>query len=403
MTGIRSGSAHRLLQVVLLLGLLAGFSSCKEENRRHPLENDGIPPAPISEVQVENLPGAARIAYSLPADEDLLYVQADYEIRPGVKQETKASFFDNALVVRGFGDTNPHEVQLYAVDRGGNKSDVVTATVHPLLPPVQAVYDSLDYYEDFGGISVSFVNGAQADIVVNVIVRDPSGEWVDYDRDYTSQASGLFTVRGLESRPTEFGVYVRDRWSNMSDTLIKTLTPLFEQELDKALFKPLVLPTDAASTWPLADLWNNNTVQLSGFHSNGNEGFPESFTMDLGVKAKLSRFRTWQVHDGREYSSGNIKQFELWGSNAPASDGSWDSWTLLGEFEIVKPSGMAVGQLSNEDIATAAAGDESLVPIAAPAVRYLRFKVISTFASPPNSSTGSAWLIELGFWGQVQP
>lgn len=41
---------------------------------------DSIAPGTVSNVQVENLPGAARITYDLPDDEDLLAVEAVYTI-----------------------------------------------------------------------------------------------------------------------------------------------------------------------------------------------------------------------------------------------------------------------------------------------------------------------------------
>lgn len=380
------------------------LSACKQDNLRTPVENDGVAPDPISDVRIDNLHGSARISYTLPADQDLLYVQADYEIREGVKEEKKASFYDNSMVLEGFGDTTEHKVDLYAVDRGGNKSQVVTVTVKPLLSPVQQAYDSLSYVEDFGGVTVSFKNETQANIVITVMIKDSTGTWVDYDKDYTSQAGGNFSVRGLDPVPTVFGVFIQDRWDNHSDTLVKTLTPLFEEEMDKNKFKVLAFDTDTKNDWALTGLWDNNTVATTaGFHSENNAGFPQTFTFDMGVKAKLSRFRIWPVHDGREYSSSNIKQFEVWGSNAPNPDGSFDGWILLNNYEVVKPSGLPVGTLSNEDQETAANGIEFIVPLDAPAVRYIRFKILSTFASPPNSATGGAWLLELAFWGQTEP
>lgn len=392
--------------LISMIGICLLFlSACKQDNLRTPLENDGVAPGQVTKVHVENLHGGARIGYALPADIDLLYIQADYEIRKGIKEEKKASFYDNSMVIQGFGDTIEYPVQLYAVDRSGNKSEPVTVMVKPLLPPVRETYNSLSYAKDFGGITVTFQNPTQANIVITAMTKDSTGDWVDYDKDYTSQASRNFSVRGLSPVPTTFGVFVQDRWDNHSDTLVKTLTPLYEEELDKSKFKPLVLSTDAENIWDWPELWDNKMGEndRQGWRSASNLGLPVSFTIDLGVKAKLSRLRTWQVHDGREYSSSNIKQFQLWGSNDPNPDGSWDSWTLMGNYEIVKPSGLPAGQISNEDVETAAAGDESIVPLAAPAVRYVRFKIISTYASPPNSTAGGAWITEVAFWGQPEP
>lgn len=391
----------RAISGITIIGAAClAMPSCKQQEIRVPLENDKNAPAQVTNVKVESLHGGARINYSIPHDEDLLYVQADYKIRDEIKQEVTASYYANSLEIHGFADTSSHEVILYAVDRSGNKSEPVTVKVNPLKSPVQLAYDSLTYDADFGGIHVNIKNEAQGNLVTTVMIKDSTGDWEEYDKNYSGLPDIDFSVRGLPSVTTTFGVFIRDRWDNHSDTLVKVLKPYFEEELDKNKFNELFLDNDTKSTWALSGLWNISTTQFSGWHSANNAGVPVWFTFDLGVKAKLSRFRTWQVHDGREYSSGNIKQFQVWGSNDPNPDGTFDSWTKLMDCEVKKPSGLPMGQLTNEDKETAAAGDEFVLPLSAPPVRYIRFKIISTFANPAGSVTGSSWLLELSFWGQ---
>src|SRR3546814_11389344 len=62
---------------------------------------------------------------------------------------------------------------------------------------------------------------------------------------YTNLRRGDFSTRGLPSEETEFGVYIRDRWGNLSDTLLVTLKPLFEILLDRTQMRGVTLPTDA--------------------------------------------------------------------------------------------------------------------------------------------------------------
>src|SRR3546814_16969533 len=84
---------------------------------------------------------------------------------------------------------------------------------------------------------------------------------------------------------------------------------------------------------------------------------PERCEFVRGERAKLSGIRIWGIRKGREYSSGNIREFEIWGSDDPSPDGSYDGWTLMGEYEVIRPSGLSVGdELTTEDIATAEAG-----------------------------------------------
>ena len=390
--------------VLLLLGCSILWSGCKEENLRVPLGNDASAPGQISNIRIERLAGGARLTYAIPKDMDFLYVQADYDIRPGVPGQAVASSYKNWMVIQGFGDTSVHQISLSVVDRSGNESEPVTVDVKPLLAPVQAAYDSLAYEADFGGIHVSTSNSTQGDLVLSTIYKDSTGEWVDYDRHYTGLPGIDYSVRGLPSVPTTFGVYIQDRWGNYSDTLVQEFTPYYEVLLDKSKFTAVTnLPNDTKSTWSLSGLWDGKAPEstgYSGFHAPGGVGLPMSFTFSLGVKARLSRFRTFQVHNDREYSSGNIKQFELWGSNDPSPDGSFDSWTLLQTCEVVKPSGLPGTQLSNEDKETAEAGDEFTLPLNSPPVKYLRINIISTFASPPNAARADAWLLEVSFWGE---
>ena len=107
---------------------------------------------------------------------------------------------------------------------------------------------------------------------------------------------------------------------------------------------------------------------------------PIPWTMDLGQEAKLSRVIVWQRNGRYLYNHGNPRKFELWGSNDPNLDGSWDSWTKLGTFEGTKPSGLPLGEVSNEDLVYAESGEEFAIPLEAPSVRYIRFLTIETWS-----------------------
>ncbi|HYH55458.1 MAG TPA: DUF4959 domain-containing protein, partial [Anseongella sp.] len=165
--------------VILSAALLANaLGSCKEEITNAPVENDGSAPGPVSNVSVENLPGSARITYSVPKDPDLLYVKAEFESQPGILRESRGSFFTNSILVEGFGDTDSYEVKLYAVDRSENISEPVTVQIQPLTPPVEEVFKTVVIKEDFGGANVQFTNEHEAGIAVVVLTRDSLGELV---------------------------------------------------------------------------------------------------------------------------------------------------------------------------------------------------------------------------------
>ena len=76
-----------------------------------------------------------------------------------------------------------------------------------------------------------------------------------------------------------------------------------------------------------------------------------------------------------------MKTFELYGSNNPSSDGSFNSWTLLGAYTSVKPSGLPVGQNTSADVAYAKAGEEFTIASGTPQSRYYRFKLLSNWGN----------------------
>ncbi len=348
-----------------------------------PVENDGVPPGPLSQLSVTNLNGAAEISYQVPSDPDLLYVRAVYTTKQGEVRETKVSRHHSSIRVEGFGDTDAYEVELYAVDRGENASTPVQVTVHPLSPPMQLSRASLEVQPTFGGISINFDNSAKDNLAFVVLANDSLGQFVPIHTYYTRLPKGEFAVRGLASEETRFGLFVRDRWGNLSDTLYTLQTPLFEIQLDRTLMRDYTLPTDA----PLGYSGSVNalfdgilTDSKRGYHSGDAARMPQWFTYDMGVKAKLSRL-TWFMREGSNYYSlHNPRVIEIWGSNNPDPDGSWDSWELLVSYEQVKPSGLPRGQLSAEDQVAAAAGETIIFPIDVPEVRYIRWKTLQNWS-----------------------
>lgn len=376
--------------------------SCQKTEREIPVSGDDTAPTPVSNVKVENIPGGATISYTLPDSKDLLYVLADYNIRDTMPMQKKASYYNNNVTVEGFPDTEAHDVVLYAVSRGDKKSEPVTVTINPLTPPVTSVFESLSMEPTFGGVHVSFVNKSKGNVKITVLTPDSLGDLVTSDIFYTKLDSGSFSVRGYDSIPRKFGIFVRDRWNNYSDTLFEEITPFFEQQLDKSKFKEANLQTDTyephtgfssvSVVWD--DVWDGGSV----FHTKPNTGIPQWFTFDLGVTARLSRFKFYHRSTGSTdgaYYAGDPKVIEVYGSNDPNPDGSWDSWTLLGSFESKKPSGE--DSPTTEDLQYACVdGEDFEFPLDAPAVRYLRFKIMATWGGVTYM-----YISELTFWGSL--
>lgn len=391
---------HKYLLIACLGMLLFGGCHEKEYYREPFVKGDKIPGA-VTKVHVDNFPGGAKIVYQIPDDPGFWYVEADFK-RNGKQVKVRSSSYNNYIIVDGFGDSSKHTVKLYSVNRSLNKSKPVAVGVKPLTPPIYKVFNSLSIGNTFGGVYVNFKNKDSANIALIVLTKDSLNEWVNAgDIYHTSRKEGSFSVRGYDSTERTFGVYVRDRWGNLSDTLVGDFKPLFEQELDKSLFRVVNLPTDynkpnlghqiEAHAW-------NGSLSENDFTTEPGHGLPQWFTFDLGVKARLSRLVVWTRQSSRFlYNSGAVKKWQIWGSNDPNTDGSWDSWQLLLTCTAVKPSGLPAGQNTAEDLAAVKAGWEFTFPLNTPPVRYIRWKTLANWGNVSHIT-----ITEITLYGQVQ-
>jgi hypothetical protein len=387
----------RNLFICAIAIMLLAIGSCKQDHVG-PVNSDGTPPGPVSNVTVVNLNGAARISYALPTDADLLYIKAIYTSKQGAVRETKVSRTNSNLTVVGFGDTDAYKVTLYAVDNGENVSSPVDVVVHPLKPAVKLVRDSITVSPDFGGVNVKFVNPTEESLAIVVLSNNNLNQFAPINTNYTNLKRGDFTVRGLAAVPTKFGVFVRDRFGNLSDTIIVTLTPLFEQLLDRTKMKGLVLPTDAPLGYngTIAGLFDGN-IHDGFYHSGDAAVMPQQFTYDMGVTAKLSRM-SYFMRDQFFFALHSPKVVEIWGSNNPNPNGSYDSsWILLTKYTDIKPSGLPVGQLSQADFDQGSAGESIIFPLSIPKVRYIRFRTLENW-------TGGTYVnfYEIMMWGDTK-
>lgn len=395
---------------IYLLSFALAAAGCADSDLLRPYgPDDGRGPDPVADVSVRNFPGGATLRYRLPSDRDLAYVKATFVGTDGCPREVRASGYVDSLRIEGFGDTRDYRVEVRACDKFENASLPVEVTVTPETPPMQRVFESLDYEVDFGGFVVHFENEAKSDVAIYVLRRDAaSGTLEYYDVYYTGQAKGSYSVRGLPAEENEFGLYVADRWGNVSATMTFTDCPWPEEKLDKKLFQAVPygrIPGDIS--WSEfagnpANLWNDVISAWDFAHTDYPAEFPHRTTFDLGVLAKLSRIRTWmRPNEDTRWKHGTWKVFRIYGCEelpeAPSAADPLAGWTLLGDFVSVKPSGLPLGQENDEDIALTAEGEEFSFDRAAPAVRYLRIEVDMSWSGMKCSA-----MTELSLWGDVQ-
>ncbi len=374
------------------------FFSCQKVERSTPVNAQDSAPGEVSNIQVKNIPGGATLSYALPESKSLLYVLAEYSIRKGVVLNKKSSYYNNSLTIKGFPKTNTYNVKLYAVSRGGKKSNPVSVEINPLTPPVISIFQSLRMRPTFGGVNVQFENETEAKVKLTVLTPDSLSDLTTADIFYTSWESGDFSVRGYDSIPRRFGVFVRDRWNNYSDTVFAEITPYFEKKLDKSKFSAVQLDNDTYKPHNgfLGEtaLWDGlETVQASAFQTEIGTPIPQWFTINLGKKVVLSRFKMFHKMNGGAYRAGDPKHFEIWGTNNPTQNGSWANWHLLGSFVNNPPSGEVPATEEDKEYASTVGTDYEF-PVGNDAYQYIRFKTIDNWGN-----VSFIYIGELTFWG----
>lgn len=383
-------------EIICCLFFILSFLGCTAEENKPMIDNQEVPES-ITVIEVENLPGGAKIQYSLPKDPNILYVLATYETGQGKVQEVKSSVFKNYLELTGFAKEEEYEITLYSVSRSEVKSEPVRTMIKPEKALIHIVFDELNVYPTFGGVVANIVNDEGKEYVFYTLRYDEEkGEYIEHDRYYTQAKKMAYVVRRLEAKETQFAFFLQDQWGNRSDTLTQKLTPLYEIECDKSLWSDAALADDsnAPRYKPLSELWTPGETTYFFMKQNIGITLPNWFTIDLGKEYKLGRMLVENVRHANnwKYQQGTPEQFEIWVSKEKTTD--WSKWTLLGEFTCVKPSGLPLGSLGPEDHEQIALGDSYDFNVSDESYRYVRFKTFKTFGNVSEVN-----LLELTFYG----
>ncbi|UOE47222.1 DUF4959 domain-containing protein [Mucilaginibacter sp. SMC90] len=401
---------HFICVLALLTACL--FSCSKSDNYKLPESTDKTKPAVVTNVKVRNFNGGAVLTYTLPSSQNLLYVVADYNINGKTTRQTKSSYFLDTIRVDGFQSSKDYTITLHAVTRANVESDPVTVTVHPDTPYYQLIRKNLTLAADFGGVHLSTINKDKRPVGVNLIAIDPADNKFNIkDRHFTSTDTISYAVRGFSTTPAKFGAFVTDQFGNTSDTLLVTLTPLYEELLDKSKFFPTNSPSDAFIGYGgiLPYLWDGFTKEVGGAApwqtTIGSVQKLVQGTFGVGRSYKLSHFLMWP----RGYGYANPKVFSIWGSNKdnpadavtpggkPVGTVSGD-WVVVGTYRFPDPpSGLPQGQTNAADQAFVEAGVNFDVPFDSPAVKYLRVVVSETWFGLDYT-----YIEEMSFYGIPQ-
>ena len=392
-------------------------------------------PSPVIVKDVRSTAGGAVIKVSIPDDDIIKGVVAIYE-RQGQEVNAKCSRYVDSLVVEGYADTAPHEVKVCSFNVNEVQSEPVFVTINPLTPAIATVTPTI--FESFGGVKILIEGNESLSDLAVCLLRDENLEeegkpvqdmrWVEVTTLFTASNNIKLTRRNLEPVEALYGVYIRDRWGNMSDTTVFRLTPWVEEAIDKSKFTNANLPDDnshmVSSYYPIERLWDgsgSSEVTNGVYHlyaSDNSCPMPQWVTIDLGAKVKLSRIATLPRQRYNIWTGAHVRNFEFWGSLNPTGEKNPenehefdDSWFLLGRFMQFKPSGYLanglVGNTTAEDNEYFNNGndfelDVNVAPRANDELRYLRCVFVHTFSTfELGASVGQVQVGEITPYGQV--
>ncbi|WP_080902804.1 DUF4959 domain-containing protein [Parabacteroides sp. Marseille-P3160] len=424
--------------LLLLLMMAIGLGACKETSRYEPGLDDSTPPGQPTGITWEPLYGGARFHYTIPTDEDLLSVDAEYTNDAGKTFLFTSSFYLDSLDVLGFGDTNPHTVRLYGVDRAGNRSKPVEVQVIPNESAVTRVQRSITVKPGFSSFLVDWEN--ELEKVVNIYIHfkfNQDGQERDLTQVYSSNVlKERRFISGLKLGPQDpisVEVKVEDQYGNATEyQSYGNITLLEDIELDKSVWK---IPEANDSTITIGNgvvintgipaMFGNNLEgrmsklidgiidrgdNLNFFHTagRGRTGFskdgnmPWNIIIDLGGYYQLSRIITVQRHSGgldnvsrgQYYQSENCGEFRLWVFNETTMQ--WDS---------ISTQRTAIPSFTNElqFVKAGEAGDEAYFypndPQYTVSTRWFRYEGLHCF-DDNYSSTGANCMSELTLYGK---
>ena len=431
-----------LFSFSLLLISVITLMSCADGDRIDQKGGMGIPLEPTI-VNVKSVPGGAVIKIAIPDDPNLKGVVATYE-RNGVTCESRISRYLDTLVVEGYADESEHEVSIRSFNADDAKSEAQIVKITPLEAPVKTA--KFEAFESFGGIKIRITDNPTLAKLALVVQCDQNNadqdlayserKWKDVSTFFTESNSVVVSRRGLEAVPTVFAFHFRDDFGNVSETQLVKLTPKEEVALNKKLCKHYPVADDNFKN----DAGGGGVAAVfDGVYNGGGKFFlaakgnpiPTWLTIDLGQEASISRIATKPRWDYMPFQSGNVREWEFWGSdvdpvedykNNPAKkdDADYQSrhgfsrgWFMIAKGEQYKPSGYApdgtVDGFTSEDRdyylnSTEYECDNTnpLTPRAFDKIRYLRIVVVNTFESWQFKQTSGGWFIgEISPYGQI--
>ena len=354
---------------------------------------DTTSPGILSNISVTPTNGGGIINYSLPSDDDILYVKAVYFNSQDEEVFRVSSKYNTFLEVNGLNQTSAVKVKLYVVDESENRSETVEIDFIPLKSFIFLVQESIAINPDLGGVKITWDNIASKTVFVYVHILDGANETIRILSSNNAQES-IF-IRGLASSELAFSTKVEDFDGNITELEEKgKYTPLFEEKIDKSTWTLVSGQSINGDAYEgrTVNFWDDvvDTVETDADNSyfiatrennGGSLNFPLDIVIDFNKNVKIQRFKVWQRafwYNGGgityHYQEENIKSFNLYAS----SDSQ--TWNLLGQFDIGDPRD-ASGNIPTAAFQEAIDGHEFSLANTSEEFRYLKFEITSNYGS----------------------
>ena len=374
--------------VLFLLFIFAAIISCSDHE-----DLEISPPGILSNVSVTPTNGGGIISYTLPSDDDILYVKAVYTNSQGEEVFRVSSKHNSTIEVNGLSQSTPVNVKLFVVDVNENISETVAIDFTPLESFIFLVQESIQITPDLGGVKITWENIASKTVFVYVHISEGADEDIRILSSNNAQES-IF-IRGLPPSEISISTKIEDFDGNITELEEKgRYIPLFEEKIDKSTWTLVSGQSINGNAYEgrTVNFWDDvvDTVETDADNSyfiatrdnnGGSLNFPLDIVIDLNKNVKIQRFIVWQRaywYQGGgvtyHYQEENIKSFNLYAS----SDAQ--TWSLLGEFDIGDPRNGA-GEIPAPAFQEAIDGHEFSLENTSEVFRYLKFQITSNYGS----------------------
>ena len=376
-------------KLLFLTILFFAASSCSKQD-----DGDTTPPSVLTVDSVTPTNGGGIISYTLPNDDDILYVRAEYTNSNGVDVSRASSSYNNSIEIDGLNQTTALTITLYVVDENYNQSAPIYVELVPLESFIYLVQESIEVNTDLGGFRITWENIQSKTVYVFVHINNGIEEEIRILSSNNSSES--IAVRGLPSEEITISTRIEDFDENSTTLEEKgTLTPLFEQVIDKSTWTLVASQSVNGNAWEGASVnfWDdvidttNNNSDNSYFMiwrdlNGGSLNWPLDLVIDLNKNVKVTRFTVWQRaywYNGPSdipyyFQEENMKSFTMYASNDA------QVWEELGQFDIGDPRD-SEGNIPQSALDSAANGHEFELDEVSESFRYLKFSVTSNYGS----------------------